>query len=212
MGNGRVLLELEDEPTVRLTYKPATAIEPSSPEWLIRKWLLLRALNLLAGRQGSGKTTFVSYLVALLTRGLGPLGDVGRDPIRVAWLSLEEPDDRVVARLMAAGAELENVIILGDVQDVGEDGRSFARRWQLPRDIAILGELIAKESVSLVVIDGLGYSISGDSHNYSVVGSALSALASLFHAIVGETVSEVSGSLGPARCRPGVLTPTSGRV
>ncbi|MCU1490826.1 MAG: hypothetical protein JWM85_2231 [Acidimicrobiaceae bacterium] len=160
-----------------IAFRNAEEIAPSSPEWLWRRWLLLRALNLLAGRQGSGKTTWVAYIVAALTRGLPLPGDEGGRPKRVAWLSLEEPDDRVVARLEAAGAELSQIVVLGDVQDVDEEGRTYSRRWALPRDISILGKVVQDQHIALVVIDGLGYSIAGDSHNYAVVGSALSALA-----------------------------------
>src|ERR1019366_6717038 len=104
-------------------------------------------------------------------------GDINREPITCAILSLEEPPDRVVARLHAAGADLERVHVLGDVEDHDDNGNPFQRRWSLPGDVSILGKLIEQLRLRLVVIDGLGYSISGDSHNYAVVGSALAALA-----------------------------------
>ena len=91
-------------------------------------------------------------------------------------LSLEEPDDRVVARLTAAGAELDRVHILKDVLQT-EGGIEVPHRWSLPRDIAVLGDAIRDLQLDLVIVDGLSYSISGDSHNFAVVGSALAALA-----------------------------------
>jgi energy-coupling factor transporter ATP-binding protein EcfA2 len=139
--------------------------------------LLLRALNLLTGRQGSGKTTFVAHLVAALTSGIPLPGDINREPMTCAILSLEEPPDRLAARLHAAGADLDRVEVLGDVEDFDDEGNPFRRRWALPRDVSILGRLIEELQIQLVVIDGLGYSIAGDSHNYAVVGSALAALA-----------------------------------
>jgi hypothetical protein len=170
--------EVESETyAARITHQAATQITPSKPEWLWTGWLLLRALNLLTGRQGSGKTTFVANLVASLTAGIPLPGDNGLEPITCAVLSLEEPPDRVVVRLHAAGADLERVYVLGDVEDFGEDGQPYLRRWALPRDVSILGKLIEELGIQLVVIDGLGYSIAGDSHNYAVVGSALAALA-----------------------------------
>jgi energy-coupling factor transporter ATP-binding protein EcfA2 len=170
----RVLAEVV---SARVTHQQAARITPSKPEWLWTGWLLLRALNLLTGRQGSGKTTFVAHLVAALTAGIPLPGDIGREPMTCAVLSLEEPPDRVVARLHAAGADLERVEVLGDVEDHDEDGNAYRRRWSLPRDISILGKVIEELAIQLVVIDGLGYSIAGDSHNYAVVGSALAALA-----------------------------------
>jgi energy-coupling factor transporter ATP-binding protein EcfA2 len=161
----------------RVTHQIASRITPSKPEWLWNGWLLLRALNLLTGRQGSGKTTFVAHLVSALSNSIPLPGDINREPITCAILSLEEPHDRVVARLHAAGVDLERVEVLGDVEDFDDTGNIYRRRWSLPRDISILGKVIEELGIKLVVIDGLGYSIAGDSHNYSIVGSALSALA-----------------------------------
>ncbi len=161
----------------RVTHQLATKITPSRPQWLWERWLLLRALNLLTGRQGSGKTTFAAHLVAATSAGIPLPGDIGRAPITCAILSLEEPPDRVVARLHAAGADLERVHVLGDVEDHDDEGNPYRRRWSLPRDISILGKVIEELTIAFVVIDGLGYSIAGDSHNYAIVGSALAALA-----------------------------------
>ena len=122
-------MEEHERPEPRIAVRSAEHITPTSPEWLWRCWILLRALNLLAGRQGSGKTTWVAWIVAALTLGVPLPDDEGTRARRVAWLSLEEPDDRVVARLAAAGADLSKVDILGDVQDVDDEGRVFSRRW-----------------------------------------------------------------------------------
>ena len=176
-GPRRAVKLIDETFGTRITHQQAARITPSKPEWLWNGWLLLRALNLLTGRQGSGKTTFVAHLVAALTAGIPLPGDISREPITCAILSLEEPPDRVVARLHAAGADLERVYVLGDVEDHDDDGNLYRRRWALPRDIKILGNLIEELRIELVIIDGLGYSISGDSHNYAVVGSALAALA-----------------------------------
>ena len=176
--NGSARRQRAAAPAVaRITHRVAAKITPGKPEWLWPGWLVLRALNLLTGRQGTGKTTFIDYVIALLTLGVPLPGDTARDPITCAILSLEEPPDRVVARLTAAGADLDRVHILGDVEDHDGKGNDLRRRWSLPGDVSILGSLIKELGIQLVVVDGLGYSISGDSHNYAVVGSALSALA-----------------------------------
>jgi hypothetical protein len=92
-------------------------------------------------------------------------------------LSLEEPAERLTARLLAVGADLDRVLIIGDVEDLDREGKSYPRPWRLPKDCGVLEELLNSEHVGLVVIDGLGYSVGGDSHNYANVGSSLSALA-----------------------------------
>ncbi len=152
-------------------------VTPTKPEWVIEGWVLRRALNLIVGRQGAGKTTLAAYLVACVTTDRTFPSDEPRPPMRAAVLSLEEPDDRIVARLKAAGAELQRVVLFGDVQDHDDDGRPYRRRWQLPRDVGALGKAIEDHNIDVVVVDGLGFSIAGDSHNYATVGSALAALA-----------------------------------
>jgi hypothetical protein len=167
----------EPESGPRLLTRPASSVTPSKPEWVVEGWVLRRALNLVVGRQGAGKTTWAAYLVACITTEQTFPGDVVREPMIAAVLSLEEPDDRVVARLRAANSNLERIHLFGDVDDLDDEGNHFRRRWQLPKDIAVLGQAIIELGIDVVIVDGLGYSIVGDSHNYSVVGSALAALA-----------------------------------
>jgi len=178
--NTATAAEMEKAPATpgsRITYRRADTITPTRPIWVWLCWTLAGAVNLIVGRQGSGKTTFVAWLISRLTKGQALPGDVARDPISVAYLSLEESPDTVVARLTAAGADLSRVQVLGLLEEVDAEGHTYMRQWTLPKDIGALGKLIDKESIDVAVIDGLGYSISGDSHNYAVVGSALSALA-----------------------------------
>ena len=167
----------EEQTGPRLLTTPANTVTPSKPVWVIDRWVLRGALNLGVGRQGAGKTTFAAYIVACVTTPQTFPGDEPREPMYAAVLSLEEPDDRVVARLKAGGADLDRVHLFGDVEDRDDDGRPYRRRWQLPKDIGVLGQAVKELGVDVVVVDGLGYSITGDSHNYSVVGSALAALA-----------------------------------
>jgi putative DNA primase/helicase len=161
----------------QLMTRAANTVTPSKPVWIIDGWTLRGAVNLVTGRQGAGKTTFAAYVVACVTTSQTFPGDEPKEPMNAAVLSLEEPDDRVVARLRAAGADLERVYLFGDVEDVDDEGRRYRRRWQLPKDIGVLGERVTELKIDVVIVDGIGYSIAGDSHNYSVVGSALAALA-----------------------------------
>ncbi|MGH9086950.1 MAG: AAA family ATPase [Acidimicrobiales bacterium] len=169
-----------DSPSARLVVTPASAITPTAPSWRWRGWLVAGAVHLGIGRQGSGKTTFGEWLVAMLTTGTPwPGEEVRRDPLRCGLLSLEEPADRLVARLHAAGANVERVTILRDVEVLDDERRRSRRPWRLPGDCAALEDAITTQRLAFVVIDGLGYSIAGDSHNYANVGSALAALAAV---------------------------------
>lgn len=182
----------ETAATRRMTYRRAENVTVSHPVFLWDGWLVRGGLHLLIGRQGFGKSTFAAFVASRVNIGLPLPGDDGPHRLGVvAMLSLEEPDDRLVARMVAAGADLERVLILGDVADVDDDGRSYLRPWRLPVDCGVLEDFIAEHHVDLVTIDGLGYSVGGDSHNYANVGAALSALAGVAErtgaAIIGLT-------------------------
>jgi putative DNA primase/helicase len=181
-----------DHPGPRMMSTRADTITPSRPVWLWERWLSAGALHILVGRQGGGKSTFAAWLTAQVTTGRPyPDDTTVREPVNVATLSLEEAADRLVARLHAAGADVGLVDVLADVEDVDDEGRTFRRPWRLPKDCSVLETYIRDGRIRLLVVDGLGYSIVGDSHNYAVVGSALSALAGVAErtgcAVVGLT-------------------------
>jgi putative DNA primase/helicase len=177
----------------------ADQITPSRPVWLWEPWLTAGALHILVGRQGNGKSTFAAWLTAQVTTGRPyPDDRTMREPANVATLSLEEAADRLVARLHASGADVGRVDVLADVEDVDDEGRTYRRPWRLPKDCSVLETFIHGGAIRLLVVDGLGYSITGDSHNYAVVGSALSALSGVAErtgcAIVGLTHPPKGGS------------------
>jgi hypothetical protein len=168
----------EEGNTTRMISTRADQIEPTRPVWTWNGWIVAGCLHLLVARQGMGKSTVLAWLMALVTTGREfPDDPTSRQPKRVAILSLEESDDRLVARLHAAGADVTLVEVLSDVEDVDDEGRSYRRPWRLPKDCTVLESFLREHCITLLGVDGLGYSITGDSHNYAVVGSALSALA-----------------------------------
>ncbi|MBO0691616.1 MAG: AAA family ATPase, partial [Acidimicrobiaceae bacterium] len=58
-----------DPTAARLSHRPASAIEVAPPTWLWPRWLVAGAVQLLVGRQGSGKSTFAAWVVAQLSTG-----------------------------------------------------------------------------------------------------------------------------------------------
>jgi RecA-family ATPase len=188
--------DLWDGPRMMAT--KADQITPTKPEWLWEQWLVAGALHVLVSRQGFGKSTLAAWLTGQVTTGRGyPDDPTVREPSNVATLSLEEAADRLVARLRATGADVGRVDILADVQD-DDDGRTYRRPWRLPKDCSVLESFIRDGQIRLLIVDGLGYSITGDSHNYAVVGSALSALAGVAEstgcAVLGLTHPPKGGS------------------
>jgi hypothetical protein len=154
----------------------ADLITPTRPEWLWERWLAAGALHVLVSRQGFGKSTLAAWLTGQVTTGRPyPDDDTVREPLNVATLSLEEAADRLVARLHATGADVGRVDVLADVQDEDDEGRTYRRPWRLPKDCSVLETFIRDGQIRLLIVDGLGYSITGDSHNYAV--SALAGVA-----------------------------------
>jgi putative DNA primase/helicase len=168
-----------NQPGARLTAQLASNVKVAPPVWHWRYWLVAAAVHLFTARQGTGKSTWAAWLVAQASTGRPWPGEtVRRAPVPCGMLSLEEPGgERLAARLHAAGADLDAVHIFGHVE-VREDGRMpYKRPWRLPDDCDALEAQIRQLRLAVVTIDGLGHSITGDSHNYAKVGQALSALA-----------------------------------
>jgi putative DNA primase/helicase len=161
-----------------MTYRRADTVTPTVPNWLRERWLLAGALHLGVGRQSGGKTTFATWTTGCLSTGRPFPGDnTRRDPIACGILSLEEPADRIVARLHATGADVTQVVILGEVEALDDDCRLTRRQWRLPQDCGVLEQLLNEQAIGFLVVDGLGYSVAGSSQDYATIGSALSALA-----------------------------------
>jgi hypothetical protein len=102
---------------------------------------------------------------------------------------------------------MENVIVLEDIEDIDDDGSIFRRPWTLPGDCGYLEQLLVETGVRFLTIDGLGYSVKGDSHNYANVGASLASLAKvaertqcsilgLVHPPKGGSVDPVTAAIG----------------
>jgi putative DNA primase/helicase len=178
---GEAIAEAERPPGPRLRYRTADTITPQKPDWMWLGWLVRSSLHLMIGRQGSGKSTAAAWLGATVSQGRKfPGDDTERPPGRVAMLSLEETGgERLTARLTAAGADLTRCLILEDVEALNDEGGTYRRPWRLPVDCSILETLIREQAIDLVIVDGLGHAVDGDSHRYEIVAAALAALASV---------------------------------
>jgi archaellum biogenesis ATPase FlaH len=93
--------------------------------WAWQNRIPLGAVTLLLGREGEGKGVFSSHLTARATHGQLE-GDLHSRSVNVAVISVEDsPERAIVPRLMAAGADLERVRILGVDQDGRPAGMQF---------------------------------------------------------------------------------------
>src|SRR3954467_4713199 len=122
----------------------ASEVEPSIPEWILERRAPRGAITLLVGVDGTGKSTLITTLTAEWTTG----EQTGVEE-RV-HLSLVEDDVAAVTvpRLMAAGANLDRVLLLG---------RGHA--WSFPRDLGEFDAYLRDNEIPIAVLDPLDHHV-----------------------------------------------------
>ncbi len=115
--------------------------------WLWPPYLAAGKLTIMDGDPGTGKSMITIDIAAHLSRGESlPDGTTGRGVCKTLLLNAEDdPDDTLMPRLEAAGADRTQVFVPG--------GR--ANGLQVPRDLAEIEALVAASGIGLVVIDPL---------------------------------------------------------
>lgn len=146
-------------PARRLVLTPASAIEPEPVIWAWEDTGLGRipagSLGLFAGREGTGKSSFLIWLVAQVTRGLLP-GSWFGIPRPVIYVAVEDSwKYTIVPRLMAAGADLD-LVYRAEVHTSEIDTVSLS----LPHDLDLVEQGVTEHGVAMLVLDPLISSIS----------------------------------------------------
>lgn len=132
----------------RLVPTLASDVKIKRVRWTFENWIVLGALNLLAGREGLGKSTLAVWIAAKVTQGTLP-GELFGTPRHVIYLATEDdPAFTVAPRLKAAGADLDRVLFLSVHTETSTEGVV-----SLPSDMAELERVIAEHDVALVVLD-----------------------------------------------------------
>ena len=167
-------------PGRRLVLTPASEIEPEPVVWA---WedddghgrIPAGSLGLFAGREGTGKSSFLIWLTARITRG-NLRGSFG-GPRAVIYVAVEDSWKYTIApRLIAAGADMSRVY-RAEVQAVEGETVSLS----LPADNKMLAEAITRHDVAMIALDPLMSAISDtlDTHVNRDVRKALDPLARL---------------------------------
>lgn len=133
-------------PNLDEAFRRASDIEPRSARWFWRRRLAAAQLNVLGGVQGTGKSMIALDIAAEATRR----GEF------VLVLSAEDDDEMtVVPRLIAAGADLDRVLVL----------RHDFELW-LPNDFDHLRELVDKAAASMVILDPIIAFVDGETNSW----------------------------------------------
>ncbi|GAA2355268.1 hypothetical protein Cme02nite_69280 [Catellatospora methionotrophica] len=116
-------------PGRRVVLTRASAIKPKRVKWLWDGRVPTGEITLVAGREGSGKSTFLAWMVRAITRGELP-GEFEGTPRAVLYAAAEDSwEHTIVPRLIAARANLDLVYRV-DVVDI-ETGKA---KMTLPKD------------------------------------------------------------------------------
>jgi hypothetical protein len=152
------------------------SIQEEKVDWLWKGYLPKGKLTLLSGDGGEGKSTITCSLAATITTA-GEWPDHSRCEhagFVLFWSSEDDPGDTIKPRLMAAGADVTRVGMIGNALD--ENGEP------MPFDPAIhFGKLAEKlrashGGISLLVIDPIVTAITGDMNKANDVRRSLQAI------------------------------------
>jgi hypothetical protein len=128
-------------------------VQAQDIDWLWEKYIPFRAVTILDGDPGEGKSTISIDIAARVSKGLPmPTGpQEPREPAGVLLLSAEDDLARTIRpRLDEAGADTSRVFALDAVRTGGDE-----RPPVLPWDLLLVENLILMNGIRLVVIDPL---------------------------------------------------------
>lgn len=146
-----------------ITIKPIT--------WLWDQWLPQGKLTILGGAGGTGKTTLALALAsAITTGGRFPDGSICKAiGNALVWSSEDDPDDVIVPRLIAMGADLSRIYFACAID---EDGKK--RAFDPSTDIPLLTEKVLEmDGASLLIIDPIVSAVAKDMNQANAVRRSL---------------------------------------
>lgn len=123
--------------TRRLVVTPGSHVKAKRLVWWEPGLILENAINLLAAREGKGKSTVASSWAAR-----------GSRTGTVMWIGTEESREAaIVPRLIANGADMENVVFVDVQTDAGTGALMF------PLDLVAIEDVIRIHGVTMIFLD-----------------------------------------------------------
>lgn len=174
LGRSLDALDQETNQLRKVSLICGESIKPLPINWLWYGWLPAGKLTILAGAAGTGKTTLALGLAATLTSG-GKYPDETPCTERgnvLIWSGEDNPEDTLVPRLMASGADLKRCFF---IDGIIENGEKFP--FDPAQDVSSLKIAVAGiGGVSLLIVDPIVSAVSGDMHRANDVRRSLQAL------------------------------------
>jgi RecA-family ATPase len=130
----------------------------------------------ISGKAGETKSVLTIYIGAHATKGTLP-GDMLHKPVNVAYTAFEDSKGMQVARLKAAGADLDRVFFI-EMTDTRK-GTSVDTGMMIPQDLEAIESLLVSNSVGIWFIDPIASTVTGDINKEADVRRAIDPLAAL---------------------------------
>lgn len=136
----------------RFTVKRAADVAEDEIKFLWKPYILRGDVTIVAAAGGTGKTFFLCGLAACFSTGCYPLNPFAKfPPMRVLFISAEDPDFILRDRMKKAGANLDNLFILDATESVN---LTLSNAQQQP-DMTDLEAIIEQCTPDMIVIDPL---------------------------------------------------------
>lgn len=147
----------------RLEFRALSDVEMRSIVYLDKPLWQRAAFQLVVGRKGAGKGTYLAGLAARAS-----VGDLFEQPVNVLVVATEDSDEiDVKPRVVAAGGDPERIHTLVDAM-------------RLPHDVAALrAAAVEIGDVGLIVLDPIASLVRGDTHAEDPVRNAIDPLNGL---------------------------------
>jgi len=155
----------------------ASNIRPQPQIWLWDNRIPIGTVSALAGRGGTGKTTYAIHVAAQLSRGLLPGKYYGDPRPTLIWSGEDAWAPVLVPRAIAAGADLNLIGQLSIESD--HSGATWEVTPRIPLDTGTIRDAINGTGAALVIIDPIASTMTGDLHREADVRCAIDALARL---------------------------------
>lgn len=158
----------ESVPNVQVNQ--ASSLKPQPVKWLWDGWLPEGMLTIMAGQQAQGKTTICMGLAATVSSGgKFPDGQKSKAGNVLIWSGEDIPDVGLLPKLIAMGANCDNVYFVGDVLKDGEK-----HTFQPAKHMDMLLRTIERiGNVKLLIVDPIVSAVGGDDHKNNDVRKAL---------------------------------------
>jgi AAA domain len=160
----------------------ASDVKMTPVSWLWPGKIAKGKLSLLAGEPGLGKSQAALSIAAAVSAGsVLPTGERTPKGSVIVLSSEDTPEDTMVPRLKAVGAELDKIHILSMVRET-KAGFESHRSFNLQADLPVLERMVEKlGDVALIIVDPMASYLGKkvDSHRNTDVRAVLEPVAGL---------------------------------